>query len=74
MAGVGVKVTEVPAQTAPDGLAAMDGIESAGGLAQPTLGPLDPARATTNFVIFRVGPRGSSAAVATTRRSATRPA
>ena len=37
-----------------EGLAAMDGIESAGGLAQPTLGPLDPARATTNFVIFRV--------------------
>jgi threonine aldolase len=36
-----------------EGLAAMDGIESAGGLAQPTLGPLDPARATTNFVIFR---------------------
>jgi threonine aldolase len=36
-----------------EGLAAMDGIESAGGLAQPTPGPLDPARATTNFVIFR---------------------
>jgi len=37
-----------------EGLAAMDGIESAGGLAQPTLGPLDPVRVTTNFVIFRV--------------------
>ena len=37
-----------------EGLAAMDGIESAGGLAQPAPGPLDPARAATNFVIFRV--------------------
>jgi threonine aldolase len=37
-----------------DGLAAMDGIESAGGLAQPAPGPLDPGRAVTNFVIFRV--------------------
>ena len=37
-----------------EGLAAMDGIESAGGLAQPTPGPLDPSRATTNFVVFRV--------------------
>jgi threonine aldolase len=37
-----------------EGLAAMDGIESPGGLAQPTPGPLDPRRATTNFVIFRV--------------------
>jgi threonine aldolase len=35
-------------------LAAMDGIESAGGLAQPEPGPLDPRRATTNFVVFRV--------------------
>jgi threonine aldolase len=38
-----------------EGLAAMDGIESAGGLAQPVLGPLDPRRVTTNFVVFRVG-------------------
>jgi threonine aldolase len=37
-----------------EGLAAMDGIGSAGGLAQPAPGPLDPARATTNFVVFRV--------------------
>jgi threonine aldolase len=37
-----------------EGLAVMDGIESAGGLAQPTLGPLDPSRAATNFVVFRV--------------------
>jgi threonine aldolase len=37
-----------------DGLTAMDGVESAGGLAQPTPGPLDPRRATTDFVIFRV--------------------
>jgi threonine aldolase len=37
-----------------EGLAAMEGIESAGGLAQPAPGPLDPARATTNFVVFRV--------------------
>jgi threonine aldolase len=38
----------------------MDGIESPGGLAQPTPGPLDPRRATTNFVVFRV--RGNRAA------------
>jgi threonine aldolase len=37
-----------------EGLAAMDGIESAGGLAQPAPGPLDPNRAVTNFVVFRV--------------------
>lgn len=37
-----------------EGLAALDGIESPGGLAQPTPGPLDPARSATNFVIFRV--------------------
>ena len=37
-----------------EGLAAMDGIESAGGIAQPTPGPLDPSRAATNFVVFRV--------------------
>jgi threonine aldolase len=37
-----------------EGLASMDGIESAGGLAQPAPGPLDPSRATTNFVVFRV--------------------
>jgi threonine aldolase len=37
-----------------EGLAVMDGIESAGGLAQPAAGRLDPNRATTNFVVFRV--------------------
>ena len=37
-----------------EGLAALDGIESAGGLAQPAPGPLDPGRVQTNFVIFRV--------------------
>ena len=37
-----------------DGLAVMDGIESASGLAQPKLGPLDPNRVTTNFVVFKV--------------------
>jgi threonine aldolase len=42
------------------GLAAMDGIESAGGIAQPEPGPLEPARVATNFVVFRV--RGNRAA------------
>ncbi|MFH0751039.1 MAG: GntG family PLP-dependent aldolase [Chloroflexota bacterium] len=37
-----------------EGLAELDGIESAGGIAQPTPGRLDPGRAVTNFVIFRV--------------------
>ena len=37
-----------------DGLAVMDGIESAGGLAQPAPGALDPRRVTTNFVVFKV--------------------
>ncbi len=37
-----------------EGLAELDGIESAGGTAQPTPGRLDPARVATNFVIFRV--------------------
>jgi threonine aldolase len=43
-----------------EGLAALDGIESPGGLAQPAPGPLDPRRAATNFVVFRV--RGNRAA------------
>jgi threonine aldolase len=42
------------ARTLAEGLAALDGIESAGGLAQPELGPLDPGRVQTNFVVFRV--------------------
>jgi threonine aldolase len=37
-----------------EGLAEMAGIESPGGVAQPTDGRLDPGRARTNFVIFRV--------------------
>jgi threonine aldolase len=43
-----------------EGLADLDGIESAGGLAQPEPGLLDPSRVATNFVIFRV--RGNRAA------------
>lgn len=37
-----------------EGLAELDGIVSPGGAAQPTPGPLDPERARTDFVIFRV--------------------
>jgi threonine aldolase len=37
-----------------EGLATLDGVESAGGLAQPSPGPLDPSRVHTNFVVFRV--------------------
>jgi threonine aldolase len=44
----------VNARRLAEGLAALDGVESPGGLAQPTPGPLDPDRAVTNFVIFRV--------------------
>lgn len=36
------------------GLAELDGIESPGGIAQPAPGRLDPGRAVTNFVVFRV--------------------
>jgi threonine aldolase len=36
------------------GLAALDGVCSPGGIAQPGDGPLDPSRAVTNFVLFRV--------------------
>src|SRR5512135_1458333 len=36
-----------------EGLAGMDGIVSPGGLAQPEPGRLDPARARTNFVVFK---------------------
>ena len=35
-------------------LAALPGIASPGGIAQPEPGPLDPNRVATNFVIFRV--------------------
>jgi threonine aldolase len=37
-----------------EALADMDGINSAGDVAQPAPGRLDPARVTTNFVVFRV--------------------
>ncbi len=37
-----------------EGLADLAGIESPGGVAQPAAGRLDPERARTNFVIFRV--------------------
>jgi threonine aldolase len=43
-----------------EGLAELDGIESAGGIAQPTPGRLDPTRVRTNFVLFKV--RGDRAA------------
>ena len=38
-----------------EGLAALDGVESPSGLAQPEPGRLDPDRAATNFVVFRLG-------------------
>ncbi len=37
-----------------EGLAALDGVESPGGIFQPTPGDLDPGRAVTDFVVFRV--------------------
>ena len=37
-----------------EGLAALDGVRSPGGIAQPGDGPLDASRAVTNFVLFRV--------------------
>jgi threonine aldolase len=37
-----------------EGLADLDGIRSAGGVAQPEPGRLDPARVVTNFVLFKV--------------------
>jgi threonine aldolase len=37
-----------------EGLAELAGVESPGGIAQPRPGPLDPERAVTNFVVFRV--------------------
>jgi threonine aldolase len=41
-----------------EGLADIDGVASAGDIAQPTPGRLDPARVRTNFVVFRVADRG----------------
>ncbi len=37
-----------------EAIAEMDGIVSAGGIAQPTPGAFDPSRVTTNFLLFRV--------------------
>jgi threonine aldolase len=37
-----------------EGFSDLDGITSAGGIAQPGTGPLDPGRVRTNFVLFRV--------------------
>ncbi|MEI7742936.1 MAG: GntG family PLP-dependent aldolase [Chloroflexota bacterium] len=37
-----------------EGLAALDGVRSPGGIAQPDGDKLDPGRAVTNFVLFRV--------------------
>ncbi len=37
-----------------EGLAGLDGVVSPGGIAQPTPGRLDPDRAVTDFVVFRV--------------------
>jgi threonine aldolase len=37
-----------------EGLAALDGVRSPGGIAQPEGDLLDPGRAVTNFVLFRV--------------------
>jgi threonine aldolase len=37
-----------------EGLADVPGVVSAGGIAQPAPGRLDPARVTTNFVLFKV--------------------
>ena len=40
-----------------EGLAELDGIVSAGGIAQPAPGRLDPDRVRTNFVLFKVARR-----------------
>lgn len=37
-----------------EGLAAIRGVVSAGDIAQPETGPLDPGRVATNFVLFKV--------------------
>src|SRR4051812_17745913 len=37
-----------------EGLSTLDGVSSPGGIAQPGEGRLDPSRAVTNFVLFRV--------------------
>ena len=42
------------ARSLAEGLAELDGIQSAGDLAQPEPGRLDPNRVATNFVVFRL--------------------
>jgi threonine aldolase len=42
------------ARTLAEAIADMDGVVSAGDVAQPAPGRLDPARVTTNFVVFKV--------------------
>jgi threonine aldolase len=49
-----------------EALSGLDGIESAGGTAQPTPGRLDPGRVRTNFVVFKVA-RDRAAFLATLR-------
>ena len=44
----------VNARRLAEGLADLDGVRSPGGIAQPEDGRLDPARAVTNFVVFKV--------------------
>jgi len=44
----------VNARRLAEGLAALDGIRSPGGIAQPDGERLDPSRVSTNFVLFRV--------------------
>ena len=51
-----------------EGIAELDGIVSAGDIAQPEPGRLDPARVTTNFVVFRVARDRAAFIDAMTRR------
>jgi threonine aldolase len=44
----------VNARRLAEGLAGVPGVISAGGIAQPADGPVDPSRVRTNFVLFRV--------------------
>jgi threonine aldolase len=44
----------VSARRLAEALSSMDGIESAGGTAQPQPGPFDPGRVRTNFILFKV--------------------
>ena len=55
-AGMIDRITEdhANARRLAEGLAGLPGIVSAGGIAQPEPGPLDPSRVRTNFLMFRV--------------------